>query len=123
MVINMHTGRGVSALSRDADSIDYSGLVNILVILLVMSNIKNIMKTLNDKGWVFGGHILAALTDLHNFQFKNMGYILCLQFVVTTPFFSFLIEKYLGANPKFPRKLVFFLIVLNMVSTLSFPIW
>lgn len=68
MVINVHTGRDVSALSRDKENSDYTGIVNILVLLLVLSNIKNIMKTFNERGWMLGAQIYEAVTKIDRFE-------------------------------------------------------
>ena len=42
--VNVHCARGVSALSRSATHSNYKGLVTVLLILLIISNLKNIMK-------------------------------------------------------------------------------
>ena len=89
IIINMHTGRGISALSRNAENMNYRGLVTILIILLIISNIQNIWRMVNEKGWVFGVIIFNNLTDLNNFHPKKLGYLLCLQFIVTSPIISF----------------------------------
>ena len=41
---NVHCARGVSALSRSAKNSNYKGLVTVLLILLIISNLKNILK-------------------------------------------------------------------------------
>ena len=41
---NVHWARGVSALSRSATHSNYKGLVTVLLILLIISNLRNILK-------------------------------------------------------------------------------
>ena len=123
ITINMNTGRGVSALSRNAENVNYRGIVSILVILLLLSNIQHILKTVKHRGWVFGAAVYNNLTDFDNYRLSYVLYLLWFQFVITCPSFSFVIEKYIAPNPKVSRKLIFFLIVLNMAYILLFPMW
>jgi diacylglycerol O-acyltransferase 1 len=120
---NSHTGRGVSALSRNAKGQSYRGLVNILVICLVMSNIQNILRTINEKGWIFGSTIYGVFVDPDTYSINSVRYALCLQFLITAPFISYLIEKFLGANRRVPRIVVFAAIIVNMLYVLIYPVW
>ena len=83
ILVNSHTGRGVSALSRNAENQSYRGLVNILIIWLVFSNAQNILRLLNDQGWIFGKVLIDALADSSNFQLKNLKYFLYAQHLVS----------------------------------------
>lgn len=111
IVMNMHTGRGVSALARDKENRDFTGIVNILVLLLVLSNFKNIMKNIDERGWVVGTHFIDVLKHIDKMIPDHIGYIISLQFLISSPVISYFIEKYLAPNPKMPRMLLFFLIV------------
>ena len=123
IIVNIHTGRGVSALSRNAENVNYRGLVTILIILLIISNIQNIWRTVNERGWTFGSIVYNNLTDLNNFHPRNIRYLLCIQFVLTSPIISFIIEGYIAPIQKIPREIVFALIVLNMANIIIFPLW
>lgn len=123
IVINSHTGRGVSGLSRNAENSNYKGIVNILVILLILSNLHNVIKTIDENGWAFGNTILQTIIDLRNFEPRSLKYVLSFQYLVSSLLISFGIEKYLAPNPSVPRPVVFALIVLNMTHILVFPVW
>ena len=82
-MVNCHTGRGVSALARNAENQSYRGLVNILIILLIASNFHNILRVLNEEGWVFGMVYINALTHPQNFEPKNLQYVLYGQYLVS----------------------------------------
>lgn len=72
----MNTGRGVSALSRNAENVNYRGIVSILVILLLLSNIQHIWKTVKHRGWVFGAAVYNNLTDFDNYRLSYVLYLL-----------------------------------------------
>jgi len=123
IMMNTHTGRGVSALSRNAKDQSYRGLVNILVICLLMSNLHNILNTINGKGYQLGGSLYDIVFDPKISGYNKLWLPICLQFWVSSPLISFLIEKYIASNKNVPRAIVFGLIALNMVYILGYPVY
>lgn len=122
-MLNVHSGRGISALSRGITHSNYRGIVTILLILLIISNIKNIIKQGSQQGWAVGSKIVEFLVNpsskvtisgLREFAFA-------MHFFVTCPIISFFTEKVLGANPSIPRWVVFSTIFMNMTHVLAFP--
>ena len=63
LLLNVHSGRGVSALSRGITHSDYRGIVTILLILLIISNMKNILKQGSQQGWYVGSIIFEFVTN------------------------------------------------------------
>ncbi|CAI2362448.1 unnamed protein product [Moneuplotes crassus] len=123
IMVNSHTGRGISALSRNAENQSYRGIVNILIILLIASNAQNILKVLNEEGWVFGKVWLDLFRNPTTFQLKNLRYLLYVQNLVTGPLISLGIEKYFASCIKVPRAIVFVLILINLFYMLGYPCW
>ncbi|CAI2362233.1 unnamed protein product [Moneuplotes crassus] len=123
ILVNSHTGRGISALSRKAENQSYRGLVNILIILLVASNAHNILKVLKEDGWIFGKIWIDVITSSAAFKLEYLKYLLYGQFLFTGPLISVGIEKYLACSKKVPRLVVFILIVLNLLHMLAYPCW
>jgi hypothetical protein len=123
ILVNSHTGRGVSALSRNSDNRSFRGIVNILIILLVISNAQNIYRMINEEGWVMGSSLYNLVTGESTWKLENIKYLLVVQHMVTSPIITFVIEKYLAPNKSVPRIVVFALIVANLVHVIVYPVW
>lgn len=76
LLMNSHSGRGVSALSRGMSHSNYRGIVTVLLILLIISNLKYILKQGADKGWVVGNTIVESITNpSHKFSWSGFGQV------------------------------------------------
>lgn len=116
LLLNVHSGRGVSALSRGKSHSNYRGIVTVLLILLIISNFKYILKQGSQKGWTVGNAIYETLTDPSS-KITVGGLIhfaFAMNFFYTVPAISYITERFVGANQAIPRSILFALIFLNM---------
>jgi hypothetical protein len=125
LLINLHSGRGVSALSRGIDHSNYRGIVTVLLILLIISNLKYILKQGTDKGWTVGHYIYETVTNpggkVSLDSLLHIGF--AMHFFAVVPVISFLTEKLIAPISSIPRIILFSLIFLNMIYVLVFPVY
>lgn len=121
---DVHVARGVSALSRNSEHTEYRGLVNILLILLVLSNIRFVISKGQAEGWAVGRLLFNTITGTKNLdmiQLTNFG--IAMHWMATIPIISYIIERFIAIIEGMPRRLIFFFITLNMIYCLFYPIY
>jgi hypothetical protein len=113
----VHTQANISVLADDMnDKISYKGIVNILVLLLVASNLKNFYVNYQQEGFILYQK-MKEIPQLVDQEFYSLlGFVGMLFFLV----FAYLIER-LATIKTFSRHVLFFLIVANIGLLLLFP--
>lgn len=57
LAMSFHNGWKISPLERDSKNISFKGLLNLMVILLVLSNFRKIVFNFENNGWLVGSTI------------------------------------------------------------------
>ena len=124
MNYDVHVARGVSALSRNSSHTEYRGLVNILIILLLVSNARILIAKAQTDGWIIGRLIFETITSPQRLTVENyINFAIIMHWIIVAPIISYFIEKFLAVNAMVPRRVIWISIFLNMVYVLSFPIY
>lgn len=125
ILMNLHFARGVSALSRSSKNSNYRGIVTILVILLVASNIRIIFQQFREKGWEVGNAIYMTFQSSEgSFTLaKIVEFAYALHWFGTCPLISYITEKHIAIRSFIPRAFVFLIIILNLLYVLAFPVY
>ena len=116
LLVNMHCARGVSALSRGREHSNYRGIVTVLIILLIISNLRFIYKIVSKKGEVFANQLMLNFTNREELITISgiLEILYALHWMVTLPIVSFITEKYIGPKVSIPRTILFTIIVVNL---------
>lgn len=126
MTLTIHDGVYQSllteTLSNDENRGPLQGITNLLLLLVIVTNIKNVLVSLEKEGFT-----LKQLTNkvLENNVFGQASNYVCIMGMVSLPAipaFSFWIE-YFASIKSFPRLAIFWMIVLNVCLCLGFPVW
>ena len=116
LLVNMHCARGVSALSRGREHSNYRGIVTVLIMLLIISNLRFIYKQVIRKGEVFTDQFILLLTNREEIVTVNgiFEILYALHWMITIPLISFIIECHIGPKIAISRMFYFSLVILNL---------
>jgi hypothetical protein len=125
MTLSVHDGIHESLLTRTEGAkdkeISMHGLLNLLILLLAVTNIKNVILSLQQHGFLLRSVLQEFLSSRIYTKVENYQTIAA---IFTLPAFnaiSFWIEVY-ASNRDASRTLVFLLVVLNQAVLLLYPI-
>jgi len=115
-LINNYCARASSPFSRSKETSNYNGFTLAAFILILALVAMPVYKKVNEKSI----SIYEGTTDCYNNLGDNLtiGVLLklffALQWVISVPAFSFVIEKYIMQNESVPRLLSFLMILINL---------
>uniref|UniRef100_A0A7S3CIE8 O-acyltransferase n=1 Tax=Strombidium rassoulzadegani TaxID=1082188 RepID=A0A7S3CIE8_9SPIT len=130
LTLKMHDNQHESMLkgvfsdnsSQQSQKVEMAGIMNLLILLLVITNIKNIIMSYQQHGFVLS-HVIQDY--IRSGVYKVPENYETISAILTIPIFTaiaFWIEI-LASNQHTSRHLVFSLILLSQVCLLSFPIY
>ena len=119
----VHTKKSQSLLAHSSKDVNFRGLMNVLVILLVATNIRHIIASYQKYSFlIFDTMLRQEVRD----QLKDPREYVTMVGLFGLSFFvmiTFITEKYLAPSSRFPRKLLFAIIVINITMHLIYPIY
>eukprot|EP00347_Sterkiella_histriomuscorum_P005011 403358242 len=115
LTVQIHETSHKSYLSVNPDKIQFRGLVNLLVLILLSYTVRAVVQSLEEHDFINDYIASGVMRDPANYQTGA-----ALLFILTFPVISFWIE--LLATQQVNRKMIYFMIVTNMLVSLVFPV-
>lgn len=126
LTLTIHDGEYPSLLteylSGEEKKGPLQGVTNLLILLIVCTNVKNVLESLDNEGFTLVEHTKNLINARVHAMPSNYVSIAGMLTLPAIPAFSFWIE-YMATYKSFPRLLIFVFILINILICLVFPIW